>query len=114
MRTEMVVLRHAAPVRIHDGGARFGWAAPLSPLVFGRLAAAWPSDDRNLDGFQSLHNILPDAIDIRDFRIGSYPDTFIDASAQMLRKLTIYITADVSFFPVQGYLYLIQIAIHPF
>ena len=114
MRTEMVVLRHAALVRIHDGGALFGRTDAIFPVVLVRKAAAWPSDDRNLDGFQSLHNILPDAIDIRDFRIGSYPDTFIDASAQMLRKLTIYITADVSFFPVQGYLYLIQIAIHPF
>ena len=52
-------------------------------------AAARPAQHGHLQHLQCLEHILTIAVDVRDLRILTYPETAIDTRSQMLRELTV-------------------------
>ena len=84
MSTKAVILQHTTPVRIdHFLAALFGTNTVL-PVVFIRKAASRPAEYRNLHFFQSFHHICPHSVFVRNLRIFSHIDSFINAPSQML------------------------------
>ena len=63
-------------------------------MVLVGKAAAGPAQDRNFQGLEGLQDIRTVAVDIGDVTIGTHPDTFVDASAQMLGKLSVNLGRD--------------------
>ena len=53
---------------------------------------------RNLNLFECFHHICTHPIDIRDFRVFTHIESFIDASAQMFREMPVDLRCNGTFF----------------
>ena len=62
-------------------------ANPISPIIIIRVAAARPTQIGNLDRAQGLHQIAPPTPHIRHFRFRPHPQTVVNTTPQMLRKM---------------------------
>ena len=94
VRAEGVVFHGASPIIVHQLGAVLTRAYAVHPMVLVGKAAAGPAQDRNFQGLEGLQDIRTVAVDIGDVTIGTHPDTFVDASAQMLGKLSVNLGRD--------------------
>ena len=85
----MIVFYDAAPVRVNHRGLCLPWSDTFLPVVLVGKAASWPTQFRDFDPFLSLYDIVADPACIGDAEILPTQKSIIDASAQMLGKMTI-------------------------
>jgi hypothetical protein len=100
MSAKVVVFHNAAPVGIYHIRPLFSRAYAIHPMVFIRKAAPWPTQYGDLHIFQSLDHIITKAVCIGNVRVLTHPNAFINAPAKMLRKMTVNIFVNYSFFPI--------------
>ena len=98
MGTEAVVLHDTAPVRVDHLLAVLLRANPVLPVVLIRKASARPAKNRNADLLQRFHHIASHPIYIRNLRVLTDIQTFVDASPQMLGEMPIDLLMNLSLF----------------
>jgi len=94
MGPEVVVLGHTPPVHVHDGRTLLAGPDPVRPVVVVRKAPARPAQHGDPDVLEGLHHVRADAPDMGDGRVEAHPDTFVDAPAQVLGKVTVDLGGD--------------------
>ena len=98
MRSEAVVLGDAAPVGVdHLLTVLLGTDAVLPVVLVGKTAAG-PAQNGDLHLLQGFDDIVPHAAGIGDGRVFSDIYTFVNASAEMLGEMALYLRVYVSFF----------------
>ena len=94
MSTERVVFDGASPVVVLHLGAFVFRADAVHPVILVGKASSWPSQYRNLEGFQSLEHILAIAVDVWYLRVFAYPKSAVDARTKVFSKLSINLLMD--------------------
>src|SRR6185436_12234399 len=94
VRAEMIVLHHAAPVRVDHRRPRLPRADAVAPMVLVGKTAAGPADLRRLDLFQRSDDVVADAAGVRNRRVFAHPDALVDAMAEMLREMAVDVGID--------------------
>jgi len=89
MSTERVVLNGSAPVGVDHHRTVLLWTDSVHPVIFVGEASARPAHYRNLELLESLNEVLSVTVDVWNIRIRTNPDTVIDASSEMLCKLSV-------------------------
>ena len=84
MCTKAVILYHTAPVCVDHFFTCFLWSDTVFPVVFICETSTRPAKYRNLDMLQCFYYICTHSVLIRDRRILTYIDSFVDTSSQML------------------------------
>src|SRR4051812_22092137 len=95
MRAEGVGLDDPAPVGVERGRALVTRANAVAPVVFVGEASAGPADVRYLDRLQRLDDVVADAARVRNLRIRTDPDPFVDATPEVLGKLAENVPVDL-------------------
>jgi hypothetical protein len=96
--TEAVVFHNAAPVGVDHLFTGAFLPDTVFPVIFIGEASARPAQNRQLDGFERLNDVVAHAIGVRDRGILSHIDTVIDASAQMLGEMAVNVFIDFGLF----------------
>ncbi len=91
---EMVVLRHSTPVHVDHARSLVPRSDTVPPVVRVGEAAPRPAEIRDAKTGKRLHHVASDTARIRDRGIFTDPDPFIDASAQVLREVSIDVPRD--------------------
>ncbi|MNW56105.1 hypothetical protein D3C74_338080 [compost metagenome] len=81
MGSKMVVLHRAAPVRVNHPFAAFARTDAILPVIFIGKTTARPAQYRHLNFLKRFHNIIADALGVRNRRVLPYPDPFINATS---------------------------------
>src|SRR5882724_236482 len=97
MRSKMIVFDHAAPMSIDERWALVARRDAVLPMVFIRETAARPTENRDLDFLQRFNHVIANAASVGNRTIRLDPDAFIDAVAEMFRKLPVDVLADCKF-----------------
>ena len=87
MSAEGIVFQGASPVVVNYLSASLKRADALHPVILVCEAASGPAEHGDAEGFEGLQDIGPIAGDIGDIGVRTYPDAFVDASAQVFGKL---------------------------
>ena len=92
VRADAVVLRDAAPVRVHDAGALLARPDAVTPVVRVRETTAGPADVGDLDAPERLHDVVAHVPRLagRPAR----PHAVVDEPAEVLGELAEDVTAD--------------------
>jgi hypothetical protein len=94
---EAVGLDHAAPVGVDHGGALFGRADSIAPVVFVGEAAARPAQDGDADRSQGRDDVAADPAHVGDGRIRPDPEPVVDAAPEVLGEVAVDVAADPGF-----------------
>ncbi|MNJ55325.1 hypothetical protein D3C77_508100 [compost metagenome] len=97
MGSKMVILDHAAPMRIHHALAVFPRPDTVLPVILISEAASRPAQNRYFDLLQCFQNVIANSLRIGDRGIFPYPNPLINTSAKMLREMTVNVLIDGSF-----------------
>src|SRR5207249_3363836 len=89
VRAEAIVLGHAAPDRVHDGGP-LGPDA-VAPVVVVREAAARPAQVGDLDPLQRLDDVVAQ-VPLPRARLG--PEAIVDVAPKVFTEVAVDVTAD--------------------
>ena len=84
MCTKAVVFYNTAPVCVDHFFTCFLWSDAVFPVVFICETSTRPAKYRNLDMLQCFYYICTHSVLIRNRRILTYIDSFVDTSSQML------------------------------
>ena len=95
MRAERIILRNAAPVGVHHLFALRFFANAVLPVVFVGEAAARPAQQRHFYVLESLYNVAAYAAHVWYRRVFADVDAIVDASAEVLGKVSVYLGGDV-------------------
>lgn len=98
MRSETVVLYHTTPMGINHFLPVLFRSDSVFPVILVRKTSPRPAQYRNLNLFECFHHICTHPIDIRDFRVFTHIESFIDASAQMFREMPVDLRCNGTFF----------------
>jgi len=93
--TERVVFGNAAPVGVHHFRAIGSFTDTVTPVVFICKAATRPAEVRDVDLFECINDIEADAVFFRYVQGGVYPETTVNAVAEVLGEVTIDVAADL-------------------
>ena len=69
-------------------------ADAVAPVVAVREAAARPAQVRRADPLHVVHELLADAVDVRDLRVAADPDAVVDDAAEVLDEVPVEVRAD--------------------
>ena len=95
MSSERVVLGDAAPVCVYHLFAACLFSDPVLPVILVRKAAAGPAENGELYFSESLDNVISYSVGVGDRRVLAHINAVVDASAEMLREMTVYFGVDV-------------------
>ena len=94
VRAEVVVLGHAAPVRVDHRRAVRVRADAVHPVIFVSKTTARPTQHGNFDLAQRGDDVFADAARVGDRAVLADPDAVIDAAAQVLREMAVNVAVD--------------------
>src|ERR1017187_2070870 len=94
MCAEMVILHHAAPVRVDHLRPFLAWADAVFPMIFISETTTRPAQDGKVQLFQCRDHIIADPASIWDGRIFTNPNSLVDTSPEMLGELAVDVAID--------------------
>ena len=90
-----------APCKIKSFWSAFNGADTVFPIIAGNEISARIANDRHIQLFNKLYNILPKAVFIRG-RVTGFINSAVNRSAQMLYKRAVYSFIDFADFKFLG------------
>jgi hypothetical protein len=95
MCSETVVFHDISPMGIDHPWPLIPWAYPIPPVIFIRETSAGPPQVGNLYLFKCIHDIQPDPVFFGHFEGVGNPESVINATAKVFRKMPINMSADL-------------------
>ena len=89
VRAEVVVLDHAAPMRVDHLRTLFARPDAVLPVILVGETATRPAEHRDLQLAQGRDHVVANAPRVGNRRILAHPDATVDAVAQMLGKVAV-------------------------
>ena len=89
MRPKAIVFYGSAPIVIHQLRAVLARPDTIAPMVFIGETPARPTQNGNFQLLQRIQYIVAVALRIRNIRILADPEAAIDATTEMLGKLSV-------------------------
>ena len=86
--------RHARLPEVVGPRTRGGGPDPVAPVVPVGEAAARPAQVRRAEALHVVHELLPDAVDVRDPRVAADPDAVVDHAPEVLDEMAVDVGAD--------------------
>ena len=93
--TERVVLDRSAPVVVLHLRALAARSYAVHPVIFVGKAAAGPAQDGHAELLERVEYVGAVTVDVGDVGVGTYPQTTVDACAEVLGKLSVEFLVDL-------------------
>jgi hypothetical protein len=90
----VIVFDHATPMSVDHAFALIARANAISPVIFIGKTAARPAQYWDTNFSQRIQHIVANAMRVGDGRILAHPESLVNASPQMLGKMTVYVRAN--------------------